>query len=241
MSITVVCHKCGTENRLGQLFCRSCGGKLDLSQLQPPKAVRDAKSGGPIMRTIRLVVSLGLLLILTLLCWPATPIGQAPAADGASRYQQKSSNLRGAILRKSDVTETFSEEEINAHLNGRLIQPSSGGLLTLEPREIRIALNPTQVTVWLKSALGPLSITYTTTSDIVPREDGRMTLKSGSVKIGQLPLPGALSERPLRQIKTLFNTLQDDLALLNRLLHVEVQDNAVEVATFNPRKAHAEP
>jgi len=235
MSVTVHCQKCGTENRLGQLFCRECGAKLDLSNLQPSDT-RRKRAAGPIFtisRIIRLTIMLALLATLGLLCWPASPRGDAPSAQGAAIVAQKMTALRGAILRKNEVMDVFFEADINAHLTSQLVgRTSGGGKLNLELKEVRLDIKPVETFVWLKTTLGPLPLSYSTYVRSLRNETGLMEFTAGKVYVGRLPMPGPLRSRILNQMASIFQTLQEESALMARLADVQIVEGAINAATY---------
>ena len=66
----IKCPKCDADNQIGAIFCRGCGEKLNLDDIQPD-VVRDAaakaveqRGGWDIGRIIRNVIGLGLLAAL---------------------------------------------------------------------------------------------------------------------------------------------------------------------------------
>lgn len=69
----IKCQSCGHENQLGSIFCRGCGGKLEVEQLRPK--VVDTKAatsgvGGIIRKAIGLIVFLGLVFVILMLFYP---------------------------------------------------------------------------------------------------------------------------------------------------------------------------
>ncbi len=233
MSVTIKCQKCGAENRLGQLFCRECGTKLDLSKLTPEEVARSNRPGlgASVGRLIRLAIFLALLGVLGLLCWPVPPAGDAASAQGAAIVDGKMAALRGAILRRNEARETFAEADINAHLNSRLASAPGGGALNLVFKEVRLDLQPGVIQTWTKSTLGPLSISYTTVSKIHVGDGGRITLTAESAKLGHCPLPGPLKAKVVGQVSGMFLRLNDEYILLQRLPVVEIADGLLNVAT----------
>lgn len=235
MAVNIKCQKCGADNRLGQLFCRECGAKLDLSKLTPEhvaKSNREGGGGASIGRLLRLVVSLGLLALLGALCWPMPPSGDAPSAQGATVVQGKMSALRGAILRNNEVLEAFPEADVNAHLNARLAGTASGGTgLKLQLRQVRLDLRDGAVEVWTSSKLGPLTITYTAETEIARGADRRLAFTAGQVRIGRVPVPGPVRARVVDQLASMFLLLADEATLLQRLPSVKVADGVLHVAT----------
>lgn len=230
MTVLVTCDQCGAENRLGNLFCRECGSRLDLSKVKAPGR-GGAGWGGVASRVIRLAVSLLLLVLLGLLCWPGAPGGDAPAA--ASLIPKKISALRNAAQRGNEVIEEISEAEINAHLNARLVTPDTGKVSAyqLKLREVRVDIKPEAVRVWLKNELGPLPVTYTAVTRMQRAADGRLTFSAGSVKIGHLPMAGLLRDRALRQMIAVFSRLPEELAFLNNIGRIRLLDGSLEFST----------
>jgi hypothetical protein len=218
---------------LGQLFCRECGKKLDLSKLKPPGQERGAGLRLGAGRLLRLAVTLALLTVLGLLCWPATPAGDASSPGGAAMMQGRLTAIRGAALRNLDARDVFPEADLNAHLNAVMTgRESSGGALNLTLREVRLDLRAGGVEVWTASSLGPLTITYRT--DVaVDREPGggRFLLEPAGASIGRLPLPGPLQERVHRQLAGLFGALTEERALLSRLPEVTLAEGILSVST----------
>ncbi len=56
----LVCPECETENRIGAIFCRECGEKLDVSDMRPPKKSEQGGRGG-IRKLFRWLVGLAIL------------------------------------------------------------------------------------------------------------------------------------------------------------------------------------
>lgn len=235
MSSKVPCGKCGAENRLGTLFCRQCGARLDFSSISASSMSAKSSRGGRFARFVRIGLFLALLISLGLLCWPVTPAGDAPAADGAATLANKVRAVRGAMQRGNEVVEEISEAEINAQLKLRLIKPETdteGFKLVL--RAVRLDVHPEETQVWLGNTLGPLRITYVTTVQATRGADGRHAFKAGAVNIGHLPLAGPLRDRALKQIIAVFSVLNEELAVMNGVPGLEIVDGAVQLSTLNP-------
>ncbi len=237
MAVTVRCQKCGADNRLGQLFCHACGAKLDLSKLTPEQVARENRTINPaaiVARIFRLAIFLGLLAVLGLLCWPTAPAGDAPSANGSGIVKDQMSALRVAIMRKVEKRETFAEADLNAHLNTVIRNAAPGGGFSLQLQEVRIDLRDGAVEAWTRSALGPLTITYSSLARVEEAADGRKTFRAAEARIGHLPLPGPLRDRVVGQLASMFQMLQEEQLLLQRLTTVHFVDGAVHTATAAP-------
>jgi len=236
MSVTVECQKCGAENRLGQLFCRECGAKLDLSKLTPEGVSRKRNKlgfAGVVSRIIRLAITLVLVSILGLLIWSAPATGDASSPDGAQIIRGKLSALRGAVLARVDATESLAEADINAYLNSVLTGGAkSPGGLKMRLAELRLDIHPASTDVLLKATLGPMPITYLT--DVVIKRDasGRFSFTPGQVRIGRLPVPGPIRKKVLGQMSATFQNLQEEYTLFNRLAKVEFAEGEIKVSSI---------
>jgi hypothetical protein len=221
---------------LGQLFCRECGAKLDLSKLTPQEVARNNRPGiGPLIRRlVRLSITLALLAVLGLLCWPLPPSGDAPSVAGSGVVQSKMTALRGAIMRKAELKETFSEADINAHLNASLARSVGSGGFRLVLRDVRLDLRAGEAQVWTKSTLGPVPVSYSATTRFTRAPDGQFTFTADNVKIGRITLPAPLRPKVVNQLSSLFLTLQEENLLLQRLAVVESVDGALNVSTLAP-------
>ncbi len=230
MTTFVQCGNCDAENRLGNLFCQKCGKRLDLSSLHAAGSGAGA-GGGRATRVLRLVIFCGFLTVLALLCLPLSPAGDSYVPDAARMVPNKMNALRGAAMRGNEVVELFSEAEINAHLNERLLSPVKPEGFALWLREVRLDIKPEETQVWMKCALGPLSLTYSTTTRMTRAFDGRHAFSCGRVFIGRMPMPGPLRDRVLKEIINTFSRLNEELILLNGLPGVEVNDGALQLST----------
>jgi len=235
MSVTVKCQKCGTENRLGQLFCKECGTKLDLSQLRPGSHSKPISSMAVVARIIRLLIALTLVFVLGMLCWGLPAPGDAPNPQGSQQIQAKMTALRGAIMRNNDVADVFTEADINGHLNSMLarsVQGSGGGGgLKLRLKELNVDLKSNAASVWMKTKLGPVPLTYSTDVQISRGANGQLVFDAGDVRIGHMTIPGPLRGRMINQFVVVFSGMREEITLLNRLGEVRVEDGALHVAT----------
>lgn len=234
MTVTLKCAKCGAENRLGQLFCRECGAKLDMSKLKPGDVHSDSSSGigTRIFRIFRTAVSVIFIGTLGLLCWGLPAPGDAPTAQGSRLVQAKMGALRGAIMRNNDIGDEFPEADINGHLNSMLAGRGEGsGPLSMKLRDVNVDLRYDEATVWMKANLGPLPLTYT----VVVRAKGGLgtplQFTAGAVRLGHVQLPGFLRDRAIQQFIGVFSALNEERTLINRLGQVQLIDGAVKVRT----------
>jgi len=229
----ITCQKCGTVNRLGTMFCRECGAKLDLNSMDPSKKARSSVNIGSLVgRLVRLTIVLVLIVVLVLLCWGPKAPGDAASANGTQVVLAKMTALRGAVLRKVEVIESVSEADINAYVNGRLVNAAGGsGALKMTLEDVSIDFQDDKVIAWMNTKLGPIPITYMAEASLTRGSGGRLDFESGPVSIGRITMPGPLRGRVIDQFVAVFTKFQDENVLLSRLAYVRPVDGALELGT----------
>lgn len=60
MAVTIKCKSCGNENPMGDVFCRKCGGELEIENIDPGKLRK--KHGKGCFTTIVELLTIGLML-----------------------------------------------------------------------------------------------------------------------------------------------------------------------------------
>lgn len=228
MASHVICDKCGAHNRFGTLFCSACGNRMDLKNA---KLSRGPGNWTP-SNLIHIALFAFIFALLGLLCWPMSPRGDAPSANGSNRVLDQYRAMGNAITRGNEVGEEFAEADINAHLNARLISDKKAEGLHLELSGVRLDIRPGETGLWMGNKLGPLTITYAAHVDMQRGADGTHTFSIRDVKIGRLPMFGPLEDRAASQIARTFSRLREEITMLNRTPKVTVLDGAVELSTI---------
>lgn len=234
MSVVVTCEKCGAENRLGQLLCRTCGAKLNLDKLEREmkEGLRRQKSMAWLARSFRLLLLFLMVIVLGGLCWPVPAGGDAPSPEGIQVVSARLTALRGAFERRNSKVERLEEADLNAYLRGRLIQPVAPEGTKLYLKDVRLNLVGDAIEVWLESGAGPLRLTYSTRVTLKRQLNGRIHVSAGTVRIGHVPMPGPLRDRTTRQMANVFSELKEEQGLLNRMSSIKVVDGALEITTM---------
>lgn len=115
----IKCQKCGFENQLGAIFCRQCGGKLELEELRPE--VKDKKKQGCFKLGCKLFVVMFLLTISALvfvLFFPLSYTEYAPMQEKEkTALDKKMKDMKDALEGKSKVRfYTITPAEMSALL-----------------------------------------------------------------------------------------------------------------------------
>lgn len=115
----IKCQHCGFENQLGAIFCRQCGGKLELNELRPE--VKDKKKQGCFKLGCKIFVVMFLLMISALtfvLFFPMSYTEYAPMPEkDKAALDQKMSDVKAALEGKNKVRMyTFTPVEVSSLL-----------------------------------------------------------------------------------------------------------------------------
>ncbi len=112
------CPKCDAENQIGAIFCRGCGEKLDLDELQPEKVRSAAKqqAGSNInwFAVIKNIIMLGILVVLLGILAGLFMKPSMPEVGEISAGQRKASLAAFADYRNGQsATVTLNQEQAN--------------------------------------------------------------------------------------------------------------------------------
>ncbi|OGV34958.1 MAG: hypothetical protein A2020_13340 [Lentisphaerae bacterium GWF2_45_14] len=152
----IKCQKCGFENQLGAIFCRQCGGKLELDELRPE--VKDKKKQGCFKTGCKIFIVLFLLLISSVIFILFFPLSYTeptpfPEKDKAA-LEEKMTSLQGALDGKNKLRfYSFTPAE-TSYLLSKLMLDNN---LTSEPIDVVIEVRDDAVYLVLqKKFLGVL-------------------------------------------------------------------------------------
>lgn len=205
----IVCPKCGSDNMIGAIFCRTCGEKLNLDELKPdafdaPPEAMGAKIGRIAQRLILLVLGVGLVVLIVGMFWPAPIryVGDLEEADMAMA-QRKFQGLQNPVPRMPSRF-TFTSNEATAIVNQTLGLPATGGG-NRKPQLLSVEfLSSGTCALTLKSLLfGQIPMFTRVMTRPTVAAAGDVNLQILSVSIGKLPLPGGLRTFGLKQFAPL--------------------------------------
>ena len=119
----IKCNECGHDNELGAIFCRECGGKLDVEAIQPDMIDKKASANvaGILRNLISAVLLIGLIVVLGLMFFPekVTIFELNPAQQSAAK--DKLNNMLAKIDGGyGDDKYTFSPDEVSFLYNNEL-------------------------------------------------------------------------------------------------------------------------
>lgn len=204
----ITCPKCGSDNMIGAIFCRTCGEKLNLDELKPdafdePDESMGHKIGRIAQRILILALVVGGIGVLVGLFWPLDiqvtgeldPTASARAERKFGAVQQPSPKLPAVV--------PFSSAEATSVVNKQLGMPKTKG--AKRPTMISVEfLDGGRCRLTLKSVLfGQVPMYTVALTKPVVEQAGDITFQILDVKAGKLPLPGGLRKVGLDQFKAL--------------------------------------
>jgi len=199
------CPKCGADNLLTAVFCRSCGEKLDLNAIKPEAIVASAPKKNGSEKANQVVGIILAVVIVVLLLGILTPVtgrnyGGEVSSDLKTRYEKLSKKF------KNDVAVTFTAEEVAQIISSKMADysgdrgcpaPSAVGVTFKEGGDVRLVLVS-------KLSFLPLNTVVVATPKVTSQ--GSLNLEAKSVSLGYIPLPADLQSYFLDNFKTVVNS-----------------------------------
>lgn len=239
----MMCPKCNTENRLGAIFCRSCGDKLQIEDVNignfEEKTGVKLKEGVKIGKIIRnaaiIVVVLALAGSIFLMTRVPTFDKIKTSDDALKKYKTTAQWIEWFKKNNYSYQMDITEAELNAHIADSIESIKKG---PVEFKEITIdLLSGNRVQAWFSGKLKNFEIVFSV-AGMVNLKDNKLDFSIESAKIGKLPLPGFLSGKVFANMLTLSG---DDQKLLNSADAIIISDDKVTVKIkgakeYRPRK-----
>jgi hypothetical protein len=237
------CPQCGTSNRLGALFCRSCGVKLDVDSVTKdtfeqvtgvvPKDRTDAKKR--VRKLISNLISLVVLALLVLGVYLAVQIPQVEEPKTTSKlateFESTQLKLGKAIAQKREVTVTITEGAINSYLAERLGATENKGK-TFQLLDTWILLGDDNALDWvIDTKLFGRRLRFRYKGKLVVDDDGVVFKPKGffSARLGALPYPTPLLKRTVSKLWKSIRDEETNEAILNAVSDVKIDGNTITV------------
>lgn len=217
----IKCPKCGADNLLGAIFCRSCGSKLNLEDLKPDD-IAEKKSAFSVQTVGKSLFKLVKLVVLVVLISGLVGILLAPSGFQPNRgldakefraAMDKVTGLTRAPSRAAKVVFTADEIAVLADaLLGFSVPDGVRQTVTLaEPPEAVITSVDVDTTlidgaflrvVLKQKLLGKVSV-YTTVVGALQVDEKGLVFHVIKARVGRVPLPGGGREFAVRRIRGL--------------------------------------
>jgi len=216
------CPQCGTANRLGAIFCRSCGAKLEIDAItsqtfeQATGVVPQDKSKAK-NRVKRIIINSLRLLFLAVIVFGFYLALQRPEVDQPKTTEELSKKLedrRNRLLEKLDKdgevkNVAFMTAGINSYLAHMMAETEEKGK-TFQLVDSWVLFDTDGTATWVIDAklFGRLlRFQYVGTIEM---EDGKVAFKPSGIfagKLGQLPYPTYFMQT---MIKRMWSSIMDD-------------------------------
>jgi hypothetical protein len=120
------CNNCGHENQLGAIFCRGCGGKLDVEAVQPKVQHSESSSnwGAVVKKLIGFIIFLAVVAVIIMPFYPSDLSNYSPlSGDNAVKAAKEKFE---SIQKKAEQgfgndTYTLSAQEVTYLYNSMFI------------------------------------------------------------------------------------------------------------------------
>jgi hypothetical protein len=240
----IKCQKCGHENQLGAIFCRSCGDKLDIETIRPEVGKSRRFN---VVKTIRKLVTIFSFLVLAgVTAAIFIPSGFKDIKPLEEEAKEKTKEKFEDFMAKIEVVSkqrefTFSLPEATYIFNNFILAPQEdrrrdlvfdatrGGRLNFITYSMILDKVPLRVEI--SGRIIPI--------DLDENEDNadNMAFKYNvlSVNFGHMPIPSAISEKILEKFKPLLEN-ERVVKILKAIEKIELDYESGIIVTIKKQK-----
>ena len=245
------CPKCGADNMVGAIFCRTCGGKLNLDELTPDafdeKEATAAKKLGKVAGRLATLAVLFVLVGLLVAMFLPVPLPVSGEVEPQALYRAMLQYQLLKVPRPQPRTFSFDSGQATAVAKRvlGLVSPnpaptaegappaagakSSGG--TLAPADLSIELlGDNEIRLVLKSLLfGKVPVHNTLVVNCQVAEGGGATFSTVAGRIGKLAMPGPLLPLAIRPVESLIQEHGELLQIQNTIVALTIEESAAKI------------
>jgi len=233
--VKIACVKCGHENSLGAVFCHGCSQKIEDS-LQPgvnyqkkgTTAAKGSKLSGALVRLVFYSIVLGVPLAALL------PVGHPEIETGPEEervktlhsYKVLKSSINGGANKKISVPVV----KLNCIVEDLIKKQKEKSTEVLPLEALGFKLNgDDELIVQAKIKLNDVIPVYVELSGTPSISKSGLTMEYSSVKLGNLPLPGACADYFASEINKGVAPFSEMTAILVYLQVVNVSEGKLKV------------
>ena len=238
----ISCPNCGTENRYGAIFCRTCGKKLDVideitvenidektigrkRRRRKDKAAptpKELHKRGIIINAIRILIIL-LVAFAVYLTQQMPPVSAIETSEASKNsFERKRKNLSDAVKDKKSDSETITQKELNSHVASLLPASVKQGK-TVKLENVQVALGDAEkdISVRMYVRIFGKRMLFQLFGNLEQKNGEIVFSPSTFAKVGKLPYPAFLMKM---HCKNVFGDLrQKDAALLEKITRATVK------------------
>ena len=190
----IKCEECGHDNALGSIFCRECGGKLDIDNIKPtldPKAKTNIVS--LIRKAIGGIIFLIVLYIIAAMAIPESHHNGILDQDAQKKAEAKLGSLLAKIKGKfGDEKYVFSPDEVTYLYNTQLTQSGDTETSGYDIGNVYFSLWGEQVNILMQSTfMGVMPISFAIKGTIPENSTSLFILNA---KVGHYSVPKFLKK-----------------------------------------------
>lgn len=234
----IVCPNCQTENRLGAIFCRSCGAKLALDDLNVQNF--EEKTGVVAKDKIdkakkkrRVIVNLIRIVFLLLIAYGIFLVFQRPEipefntlGKANELFIKKEKALIEAKKAGRDIEFDFTELEINSFASTLREKQEANSRVKIE--EIFVDLmEDNKIQLFINTLIFGRKITLSCSGKLSAGDNGLIFEPSGffAARMGKLPYPMPLFRYMTKNVLAKHETMSD---LFSAISNIEITEGKSE-------------
>ena len=241
------CEECGGKSPMGSIFCRECGAKLDVNQMEPEVAVKSTDGGFKltkfaVRRLISLAVTVVILGALACLFVDTSPTPPEEADPKRVDYIEKVylRALAGDTTKKR--TFAFTDDELTSYMKKQLDEmQSSGGADAMRFNHcIFDFYDENMIKIDLQATMNAIGITKDIAMQMVfsfENGDDGVTFNIEGASHGMFPMPGFMRDKMVTSRFERLIPVGDDLeAMIAKLKSLEIVDGKLTLNLKEPKK-----
>lgn len=227
------CPNCGARTPITSLFCVECGKKVEFSKLKPEHLQEpDRRAIELVGKLVRLLLSILVFGGAALALWPKPLEGEVGGEVQARECRMKVVRLHDAAQNGISIPIVFSEEEINAYLQGIVQQTREGqtGRTPANLESVRVSLTEAEVIVHTAIRLQVLRITYRLQGPVDVGDAGAV-FDVRRAQLGHLPMPGPLRGWVAGRVAAILGGLDAERTILRQTERIQLRDQRIRITT----------
>jgi len=254
----LLCPKCGGENMVSAIFCRSCGKRLNLEELRPEaemqKDNKNSQTGDMITRVIMVIIAVALLGLGAMIMYPVScPENVTLDADSYKKLNKVYKNFTEGHGKSNDVSDadatsmlnvlcqlvdtpgSDSEDSENSDDGGESSSDSEKAKKfsgVIKPKRLGVEfLEEEKVRVTLKSGLfGKIPMSSVVVGTISASSDGGASFEVEECYLGKIKLPEKARSVVLKQFAKVLDVSKVN-TMKENVTSVTVSDGSISVRT----------
>lgn len=243
----IPCKECGAKSPMGAVFCRTCGEKLDISDLKPEnlKKKKDSKVSPLVMRRITSLCFMLVCLAVTVAAFMKNG-GDFDFEEGGSEAKILGKKLIAKIegkaksITKLEFTPLTLNQALKMWIDAAEVTVDEEAYFTVIGRGAVVEIVDDKIRLTLLSeltVLGQKKDIYAVIDYLPEGSKESFTMTAVSVKQGLVPFPGTLGELITEKVdETLFSGTSDFAKIREMVKSIEIDGDKIVMLFNTPKK-----